>query len=150
MSNNIYLKKIDESNFIECFNLELGVGQEKLVSHPIRSLAQAYVYYKQCTPFGVFHDDTMVGYVMVIYDYDEETYNIWHLMIDKNHQGKKYGEKAVQLCLEYIRNKPFGTSDEVLLTCNEYNKNALHIYQKLGFYPTGNKDDDEIEMKILV
>jgi len=38
----------------------------------------------------------------------------------------------------------------VLLTCNEDNKNALHIYQKLGFYPTGNKDDDEIEMKILV
>lgn len=42
--NHIALKKIDESNFIDCFNLKLAPGQEKYVSNPIRSLAQAYVY----------------------------------------------------------------------------------------------------------
>ena len=41
--NNITLKPIDQNNFITCFNLELGEGQDKFVSHPIRSLAQAYV-----------------------------------------------------------------------------------------------------------
>ena len=39
--DHLYLKKIDESNFVDAFQLELGEGQEKLVSHPIRSLAQA-------------------------------------------------------------------------------------------------------------
>ena len=49
--NNISLRKIDESNFLDCFQLKLAPGQEAYVSHPIRSLAQAYVYYNQCTPF---------------------------------------------------------------------------------------------------
>ena len=79
----ITLQKVDESNFIPCFDLELNDWQKEFVSHPIRSLAQAYVYYKQCTPFAVLSGGEVVGYIMVIYDYDEETYNIWHLMIDR-------------------------------------------------------------------
>lgn len=86
--NNLTLKKIDQTNFIDAFHLELQDGQEKFVSHPIRSLAQAYVYYSQCTPFGIYFENKMVGYVMVIYDYDLSEYNIWHMMIDKHEQGK--------------------------------------------------------------
>ena len=47
----ISLREITEENFIDAFNLKLGEGQEKYVSHPIRSLAQAYVYREQCKPF---------------------------------------------------------------------------------------------------
>ena len=81
---NITLRKIDESNFIDAFHLKLAPGQEEFVSHPIRSLAQAYVYYHQCTPFGIYDGETMVGYVMVIYDYDIPEYDIWHMMIDES------------------------------------------------------------------
>lgn len=42
--NSIHLEKIDENNFLQAFGLKLGEGQDKFVSHPIRSLAQAYVY----------------------------------------------------------------------------------------------------------
>ena len=102
MDNKLNLRKIDENNFLECFNLNLEDGQDKFVSHPIRSLAQAYVYYNQCTPFGIYNENTMVGYVMVIYDYDDETYNIWHMMIDKKYQNKGYGAKALKLCVDSI------------------------------------------------
>ena len=40
--NHITLQKVDESNFLACFSLRLEAQQEKFVSHPIRSLAQAY------------------------------------------------------------------------------------------------------------
>ena len=40
----ISLRTITEDNFIEAFNLKLANGQERYVSNPIRSLAQAYVY----------------------------------------------------------------------------------------------------------
>jgi diamine N-acetyltransferase len=50
--NGITLKPIDENNFTDVFNLELANGQEIFVSHPVRSLAQAYVYRNQCQPFG--------------------------------------------------------------------------------------------------
>ena len=149
-NKEIYLNRIDESNFIDCFNLQLAEGQEHFVSHPIRSLAQAYVYYKQCTPFGIFAGQTMVGYVMVIYDYDTGEYNLWHLMIDRKYQGRGYGKQAVRKCLEYISTNPFGAGDKVLLTCNEMNYKAIALYQALGFCPTGNIDEHEIEMALYL
>lgn len=145
---NITLRKIDESNFLDAFHLTLGAGQEKFVSHPIRSLAQAYVYYHQCTPFGIYHGQTMVGYVMVIYDYDLEEYNIWHMMIDAAHQGRGYGRAAMEACLAYIGSQPFGSSNRVVLTCNRENSAAIGLYRSLGFTETGNEDEDEIELSL--
>ena len=62
----VTLKCITEDNFLEAFRLKLRKDQEEFVSHPIRSLAQAYVYRNQCQPFGIYQDEEMVGYVMVI------------------------------------------------------------------------------------
>ena len=140
------LMQINETNFIDAFHLELADGQEHYVSSPVRSLAQAYVYYKQCTPFGIYHGDKMVGYVMVIYDYDIPEYDIWHMMIDRSEQGKGYGRAALQNVLDYIREKPFGDSDRVALTCNKENQTAMKLYLKAGFAPTGRSDEDEIEL----
>ena len=142
----INLKKIDEDNFIQAFNLKLASGQEKYVSHPIRSLAQAYVYREQCQPFGIYEDDKMVGYVMVIYDYDIPEYDIWHMMIDEAQQGKGYGKQALKQVVEYIKTKPFGESNRVVLTCNEDNAIALSLYRQIGFVETGVCDEDEIEL----
>ena len=119
---DVRLIQINEDNFIDAFNLKLEEEQELFVSHPIRSLAQAYVYYKQCTPFGIYDGDKIVGYVMVIYDYDIPEYDIWHMMIDKSEQGKGYGKIALQKVIDYIREKPFGNSDRIALTCNKRNQ----------------------------
>ena len=146
----IKLKPITEDNFIDAFNLKPAAGQEKFVSHPVRSLAQAYVYREQCQPFGIYSDDTMVGYVMVIYDYDIPEYDIWHMMIDESKQGNGYGSAAMDSVLDYIRTKPFGTSDRVALTCNKDNANAINMYKSKGFAETGTVYDDEIEMVLML
>ena len=146
----VTLKCITEDNFLEAFRLKLRKDQEEFVSHPIRSLAQAYVYRNQCQPFGIYQDEEMVGYVMVIYDYDVPEYDIWHMMIDETRQGKGYGKEALKRVLEYIGTKPFGESNRVVLTCNQQNIPGLRLYRSLGFQETGNVDEDEIEMvKIL-
>ena len=143
---SIHLQPIDQTNFLPCFQLELAQGQDAFVSHPIRSLAQAYVYREQCVPFGSYADETMVGYVLVLYDYDEAAYNIWHMMIDRRHQGRGYGRQAMEQVLAYIAQKPFGPSNQVLLTCNPDNTVAYKLYQRLGFTETGRRDDDEVEL----
>ena len=142
----IKLKKITENNFIDAFNLQLAPGQESFVSHPIRSLAQAYVYRDQCQPFGIYEDDTMVGYVMVIYDYDIPEYDIWHMMIDASHQHRGYGSAALDQVLDYIKTKPFGDSDRVALTCSKDNAHALKLYKSKGFAESGAVYEDEIEL----
>ena len=144
------LRKITEDNFIDAFNLKLAPGQETYVSHPIRSLAQAYVYRNQCQPFGIYAGNKMVGYVMVIYDYDIPEYDIWHMMIDESAQGKGYGSEALDRVIDYIRTKPFGESGRVALTCNKQNSIARKLYESRGFYATGNEDEDEIELVMTV
>ena len=146
----IDLKNITEDNFVDAFNLKLAAGQEMFVSHPIRSLAQAYVYRDQCQPFGVYADDEMVGYVMVIYDYDIPEYDIWHMMIDEAEQGKGYGRAALELVIDYIKTKPFGSSDRVALTCNKDNAKALKLYHDMGFLETGAEDEEEIELFMMI
>ncbi len=144
------LRAITEENFIEAFNLHLAPGQERFVSHPIRSLAQAYVYRNQCQPFGIYADGKMVGYVMVIYDWDVPEYDVWHMMIDESAQGRGYGGEALDRVIAYIRTKPFGDSDRVALTCNRDNPVARGLYESRGFAATGVEDGDEIEMALTI
>ncbi len=140
------LRPITEENFIDAFNLRLAPEQDQFVSHPIRSLAQAYVYRNQCQPFGIYAAGRMVGYVMVIYDYDIPEYDIWHMMIDASEQGRGYGSEALDRVIAYIRTKPFGDSDRVALTCNKNNSAARRLYERKGFSATGVEDEDEIEL----
>lgn len=146
----IELKPITEDNFLDAFDLKLAPGQEEFVSHPIRSLAQAYVYRNQCTPFGVYAEGRMVGYVMVIFDYDIPEYDIWHMMIDASEQGRGFGSEALDRVLEYVRTKPFGDCPRVALTCNKKNLAAMRLYERKGFRPTGAEDGDEIEMALYL
>ena len=120
------------------------------MSHPIRSLAQAYVYRNQCQPFGIYAEGMMVGYVMVIYDYDIREYDIWHMMIDESMQGHGYGREALNQVIAYIKTKPFGDSNRVALTCNKNNPIARKLYESKGFTATDIEDDDEVELVLSV
>ena len=144
------LKAITEENFPDTFHLKLAPEQERFVSHPIRSLAQAYVYREQCQPFGIYAEGKMIGYVMVIYDYDVPEYDIWHMMIDETMQGKGYGGEALDRILDYIGTKPFGDSNRVALTCNKNNPIARKLYESKGFSATGIEDEDEIELALTL
>ena len=52
--------------------------------------------------------------------------------------------------IEYIKTKPFGNSDRVVLTCNKDNAHARKLYEDRGFTPTGSEDEDEIELTMTV
>ena len=71
-------------------------------------------------------------------------------MIDESNQGHGYGSIALDLTIEYIKTKPFGTSDKVTLTCNMGNIHALNLYKNKGFKETGTMDEDEIELSLML
>ena len=146
----VELREVTEDNFIDAFNLNLASEQESFVSHPIRSLAQAYVYRQQCQPFGIYSSGKMIGYVMVIYDYDVPEYDIWHMMIDESMQGHGYGSAALDRVIDYIKTKPFGNSNRIALMCNINNPIARGLYENKGFTATGVEDDDEIELVLTL
>ena len=60
--------------------------------------------------------------------------------------GKGYVKAALGLVLDYIRQKPFGNSGRVALTCNKDNANALALYTQMGFEWTGTEDEVELAL----
>ena len=121
-------------------------GEDKLIWDDSEGMLKDFVYREQCQPFGIYSDGRMVGYVIVVYDYDIPEYDIWHMMIDESVQGRGYGGEALDRVIEYIRTKPFGDSDRIALTCNKNNAAARKLYESRGFSATGVEDEDEVEL----
>ena len=63
-----------------------------------------------CGRLGNYRMGKLIGYVMVVYDYDIPEYDIWHMVIDEAEQGRGYGGEAFERVIDYIRTKPFGDS----------------------------------------
>lgn len=144
----IALVPINADNILAAFALELEEYQKTYVSHPMRSLALAYVYPNQCMPFGLYSGEHMVGYVMLRFDPSENACILWHFMIDKSRQGQGIGKSALAAVLDLIRTKSLGDADQILLTCHPENAAALKLYHAAGFVQTGRMEGAEIELKL--
>jgi len=126
----IELKKIDQSNYLDCIELRISKDQEGFVVSNLFSLVQA-AYEPDLYPLGVYCDGKMVGFFL--YDYDKEL-NAWSMsrfMIDKKYQHQGIGRKALESFLEFFKVQ-YGDVD--LYTSAEVeNKIAIALYEAFGF-----------------
>ena len=151
----IELQKITYDNFHECIKLEPSEEQKNYVARNIYSLAEAYVALTNgdCIPmpYAIYNNDIMVGFIMLSYneadendDDDENAYQVWRLMIDKQYQGKGYGKETMAKALELIRTFPYGEASVVFLSYEPENLVARKFYASFGFVETGEVDDGEL------
>lgn len=61
-------KKIDKSNYWDCISLTVDGSQKGFVADNKQSLVEA-VYEDGLYTLGIYHEETMVGFVL--YDYDD-------------------------------------------------------------------------------
>lgn len=140
--NTIQLKPVTKETIDECLALSVEESQQHFVAPVAKSLAYAYVNQEYCRPFGIYNGEELVGYVSTIYDPSDGMYCIWHMLIDKEQQGKGYGAAGLTKIIEYFQSEPFGKGTSIGLSCHEQNKTALGVYHKLGFKENGEKDDE--------
>jgi len=150
----ITLRPITYDNFADCISLEPHEHQKKYIASNLFSLAEAYVALSSGAfipmPFAIYDDDVMVGFIMLAYDPadededDETVYKVCRLMIDKDHQGKGYGRRAMERALEIIRTFPHGEAGLVVLSYNPDNEAARSLYSSLGFKETGEVEGGEV------
>ncbi len=105
-------------------------------------------------PFGIYKEDTPVGFLMVGFDVDDYwvdapaiakgNYNLWRLMIDEKHQGNGYGREAVRLALDFVRTMPCGMAEYCWLSYEPENVAARELYRSFGFVETGEYDGEEM------
>lgn len=140
----IHFQEINEDNFAAVMQMERPAG-ERFVASNAYSLAQAWLYRdaNDVYPFAVYDDDTPVGFMMLDEDLEERCLVIWRIMFPPEHQNKGYGTQAIE---EIIRlAKASGKYDFMILDYVPENQIAGHVYEKLGFQPTGEIVNGEIE-----
>lgn len=137
---NIHIETIDNSNWRDVYDLKVNENQKDFVADP--------GYYMCLCSFGdVWHPmavyicDKAVGFLMWAIDKDDNSCWLGGIIIDKNHQRKGYGKKAIQLAMEKLaaEQKPAGFA----LSYSPANE-ARKLYSSLGFVETGEKEDDEL------
>ena len=151
------LKQINRNNIGEILKLEVFDNQKSFVATNNSSIIEAYIAITENNhvfTFGVYNDDTPIGFLMIGFDVnsDEEgapkiakgNYNIWRLMIDKKFQGQGSGKKAINLVLEFINTFPCGTAKYCWLSYESDNDVARQLYKSVGFVETDEKDGEEI------
>ena len=122
-------RAIDRSNYWDCIELVVDESQEEFVADNKQSLVEA-AYEDGLYTLGVYHGDTMVGFVL--YDYDE-SYPGWSMsrfMIGKQFQGQGYGKQAADF-LAYFKKKH--DADKIYISVALENTVARRMYSSLGF-----------------
>lgn len=144
----VTLKEITCENLDEVLALKVDDGQRSFVSSNAESLAQAYVYSETAFPFAVYDDDMIVGFIMMGYYEAKEYYTLWKLMIDKRYQNNGYGRKALELGIDYMRER-FGVS-EIYTGVVPENTVAKELYKSVGFNETGLAESGMEEMRLVL
>ena len=145
------LRPVTKENWNELVRLKVSEAQRDFVASNLYSIAESQFGYDEkdgnghwdLYPFGIYEDDTPVGFLMygINYDYPETQGLIARLMVDESHQGKGYGKFGMEKALEIFR------ADEniqnAIITYMPENVGARKLYASFGFVETGDMLDGE-------
>jgi diamine N-acetyltransferase len=154
----ITLQPINAANWITCINLAPTEEQRQqgLVATNELSLAQAYAE-RWWTPYGIYADETMVGFIMVGCwpdtpinpDYglrEPGVHHILRLMIDGRYQRRGYAGRALESLITMLKAQPQARVLEVNYDAD--NVAAAYLYEQVGFWPTGIVDEGELRVRL--
>lgn len=152
----VRLEPVTRQNIRQLLKLRVHEEQRDFVASNTESIVEAYLALSSggyAWPFGIYDDDTPVGFLMIGYGageewenppaYAREGYTLWRLMIDRAYQGRGYGRAAIGLALDFIRTFPCGNAGTCYLSYEPDNARARSLYLSMGFVETGDMDGDE-------
>ncbi|GHP00106.1 N-acetyltransferase [Reticulibacter mediterranei] len=143
----VSLREITRETVESILELEVTPRQEAFVATNAQSLAEA-LFSPEAWYRAIYADETPVGFAMLSVKPEVPCYYLWRFMIGAEYQGKGYGKRALELVIAHVRTLP--GARELLLSYAPGKGNPRKFYQKLGFEETGEVDDDEIVMRLLL
>jgi diamine N-acetyltransferase len=148
----VSLRPFSDSNRAELEALRVSEAQLRYVSSVTDSLLEAAEHPgARAICWGLYDDDTPVGFVMIADEVDGPQYVsqfLWKLLIDERHQRRGYGTAALDLVVEYFRSRP---GVEVMWTsAGEGEGSPIPFYERYGFERTGEIVDDEVELRLAI
>ncbi|HUF01309.1 MAG TPA: GNAT family N-acetyltransferase [Gaiellaceae bacterium] len=137
---DVHLRSLTDDNRAELEALELAPGQEQFLNTVTEALAEAEEEPGgRAIQFGLFDDDTPVGFVMISDEVEGSDYiaqYLWKLFIDARHQRRGYGTAALDLVAEYFRARP--GIDVMWTSAGQGEGSPIPFYERYGFVRTGD------------
>lgn len=143
----VEFRSITEENFFAVVNMKRP-AEEHFVASNDRSLAQAWLWRENgdVFPFAICDGDRPVGFMMLEEDAEERTLILWRIMFPEENTNRGYGAQAIRKVIALARES--GKYDRMILDYVPGNDRAAHLYEKLGFRPTGEISNGEIVMEL--
>ena len=141
----IALREITKENLREILRLKVAPEQDRFVAPNAVSIAQAYFDRDVAWFRAIYANDAPVGFVMLHDEPAERKYYLWRFMVDHRYQKHGYGARALNMVIEYVRQRP-GAS-ELLTSVVPGEGSPGSFYEKLGFAYTGDIDEGERVMR---
>jgi diamine N-acetyltransferase len=148
----IRTKPVTAANWREAIALEVYPEQREFTPSVAVSLAKAYIQPDGANydPFAVYVGQTMVGfYSLIYYPGDLRFCSIGGFLIDYAHQGKGYGRAALVDFLNMVQ-RTYAECTDVFLTVHPANGVAVRLYASLGFVKTGDVQEGEEIMRLVL
>lgn len=153
----IHFRKVNMDNCKQIIEMQLFENQEEYVMPFVDSLAQSYsdLFEEEVTiTYALCDREKAVGLVEIRYVKgegfpklkDKMVYELFRILVDKNYQKEGYGTKAVQLFLDYVKDKPLGDADDIVVSVVDGNNVALKLYEKFGFEIIGKDKYEHIAL----
>ena len=143
----VQIRPVTKDNLDEVLSLRINDDQAGYVSSTAESLAQAYVYQETAFPFAIYSDGEIVGFIMMGYYEAKQYYTLWKLLIDRKHQHKGYGRKALELGIAFLKDRFHAR--EIYTGVIPGNINAKKLYESVGFRETGLFENNMEELRLI-
>ena len=144
-TNAVTLREVSAETMRTVCALEVRPDQREYVAPNVFSIAQAY-FEPRAWFRAVYVGKTPVGFLMLHDDPDKGEYFLWRFMIDREHQGKGYGRRALDLLVEYVRCRP--KARELRSSYVEGDRGPAGFYGAYGFVETGDLEHGEVVISL--
>lgn len=141
----VALREITKETVRTICDLKVSETQTIFVAPNAVSIAQAY-FHETAWFRAIYAGDTPVGFLMLYKDTQKPEYFLWRMMIDERYQRMGFGNKAMGLLIEIVKELPNAT--ELLTSCVPGEGSPEGFYSNIGFARTGELEDDEVVMRL--
>ena len=134
-------------NFRECIKLSVAEAQKGFVASNMYSLAEAQTD-GVSQPRAIYAGEQMVGFIMYDFEPKKDRGYISRLMVAEEHQRTGYGREAMRQVIEEFKRNP--ACKEIQTAVVPENVAADTLYRSLGFEPTGEMDEGEAILRMMI
>jgi diamine N-acetyltransferase len=146
----ITLRPLTDDNRAALEALRIEPFQERFVNTVSEALLEAEEEPGgRAIQFGLYEDETPVGFVMISDEVDGPEYiahYLWKLLIDRDRQRQGYGTAALDLVSAYFRDRGNTT---MWTAAGEGDGSPIPFYERYGFVRTGDiVFDNEVLLRL--